>query len=298
MPLSKLNKEQYRAATAAMGHNLIIASAGTGKTSTIVARIAHLLNSGISADKILLLTFTNKAASEMIERLEKYFDGKIIKQIRAGTFHSVSNLLLKSLGKGVILKQPSELKTLLKSIADRRQFHRISDTKGYSGAYLYDIYSLFCNSCVNDESFEDYCYSVFGEGNSEKTIRKKLIDGFCMEVCMFTSSHSKLKDIEYYLLDDRGDAYHFLMKYKNRWYDAFNYTGVDKLEDLEFVHMYMSKYNEEQLQKYLTLVSKDDFDYSIIACGDTVVFGTKFLDNDTPTISIYVAKNYYECDLI
>jgi DNA-binding transcriptional MocR family regulator len=77
MPLSKLNKEQYRAATAAMGHNLIIASAGTGKTSTIVARIAHLLNSGISADKILLLTFTNKAASEMIERLEKYFDGKI-----------------------------------------------------------------------------------------------------------------------------------------------------------------------------------------------------------------------------
>lgn len=156
MPLSKLNKEQYRAATAAMGHNLIIASAGTGKTSTIVARIAHLLNSDISADKILLLTFTNKAASEMIERLEKYFDGKIIKQIRAGTFHSVSNLLLKSLGKGVILKQPSELKTLLKSITDRRQFHRISDTKGYSGAYLYDIYSLFCNSCVNNESFEDW----------------------------------------------------------------------------------------------------------------------------------------------
>ena len=52
------------------------------------------------------------------------------------------------------------------------------------------------------------------------------------------------------------------MKHENRWYDAFNYTGVDKLEDLEFVHMYMSKYNEEQLQKYLTLVSKDDFDYS------------------------------------
>lgn len=153
MPLSKLNKEQYCAATAAMGHNLIIASAGTGKTSTIVARIAHLLNSGIKADKILLLTFTNKAASEMIERLSRYFDDRVISQITAGTFHSVSNSLLKSLNKGVILKQPSELKTLLKSITDRRQFHRISDTKGYSGAYLYDIYSLFCNSCVNGEDF-------------------------------------------------------------------------------------------------------------------------------------------------
>lgn len=153
MPLSKLNKEQYCAATATMGHNLIIASAGTGKTSTIVARIAHLLNSGIKADKILLLTFTNKAASEMIERLSRYFDNRVISQITAGTFHSVSNSLLKSLNKGVILKQPSELKTLLKSITDRRQFHRISDTKGYSGAYLYDIYSLFCNSCVNGEDF-------------------------------------------------------------------------------------------------------------------------------------------------
>lgn len=153
MPLSKLNKEQYCAATAAMGHNLIIASAGTGKTSTIVARIAHLLNSGIKADKILLLTFTNKAASEMIERLSRYFDDRVISQITAGTFHSVSNSLLKSFNKGVILKQPSELKTLLKSITDRRQFHRISDTKGYSGAYLYDIYSLFCNSCVNGEDF-------------------------------------------------------------------------------------------------------------------------------------------------
>lgn len=156
MPLSKLNKEQYCAATTTMGHNLIIASAGTGKTSTIVARIAHLLNSGIKADKILLLTFTNKAASEMIERLSRYFDDRVISQITAGTFHSVSNSLLKSLNKGVILKQPSELKTLLKSITDRRQFHRISDTKGYSGAYLYDIYSLFCNSCVNNESFEDW----------------------------------------------------------------------------------------------------------------------------------------------
>ena len=47
MPLSRLNKEQYTAATAPFGHNLIIASAGTGKTSTIVARIAHLLNLGV-----------------------------------------------------------------------------------------------------------------------------------------------------------------------------------------------------------------------------------------------------------
>ena len=68
MPLSKLNDEQHRAATAPLGYNLIIASAGTGKTSTIVARIAHLLESGTKPDKIMLLTFTNKASKEMIAR--------------------------------------------------------------------------------------------------------------------------------------------------------------------------------------------------------------------------------------
>ena len=55
MPLSKLNKEQYTAATAPYGHSLVIASAGTGKTSTIVARIAHLLNLGIKPEKIDIL---------------------------------------------------------------------------------------------------------------------------------------------------------------------------------------------------------------------------------------------------
>ncbi|MGB2553552.1 ATP-dependent helicase [Campylobacter sp. MOP51] len=155
MPLSRLNTEQYAAATAPAGHNLVIASAGTGKTSTIVARIAHLLNLGVKAEKILLLTFTNKASSEMIERLNRYFDKKITSKITAGTFHSVSYSLLKSLDKGVTLKQPSELKTLLKSLVDRRKFYHLSDIKAYGGAYLYDLYSLFQNSVI-DGNFSDW----------------------------------------------------------------------------------------------------------------------------------------------
>ena len=60
MPLSLLNEEQLNAATAESGRNIVIASAGTGKTSTIVGRIAHLLNSNVAPQEILLLTFTNK----------------------------------------------------------------------------------------------------------------------------------------------------------------------------------------------------------------------------------------------
>lgn len=157
MPLSRLNKEQYQAATAPLGNSLIIASAGTGKTSTIVARIAHLLNLGIKPEKILLLTFTNKASIEMIERLNKHFSKNITSKILAGTFHSVSYTLLKALAKNVTLKQPNELKILLKSVVDKRKFDHISEVKPYSGAYLYDVYSLFQNKVANGEFYEWFC---------------------------------------------------------------------------------------------------------------------------------------------
>ena len=153
MPLSKLNKEQYQAATAPFGHNLIIASAGTGKTSTIVGRIAYLLQNGIKPDEILLLTFTNKAANEMKERIVKVFENA--KNIEAGTFHSVSYRWLKKLNKKIVLKTPKDMKILFKSIYDKRDFNRLGyEEKPYSANYLFDIYSLFLNS--NSNSFEEW----------------------------------------------------------------------------------------------------------------------------------------------
>lgn len=162
MPLSKLNEEQLKAATAEYGHNLIIASAGTGKTSTIVARIAYLLKNGVKADEIMLLTFTNKASKEMITRLNKYFDKSITKEILAGTFHSVAYKLLRNKNHNISLKQSSELKSLLKSIYEKRSFAHISDSKPYTASYLYDIYSLFQNKS-NDESFEEFFIDNYNE---------------------------------------------------------------------------------------------------------------------------------------
>ncbi|WP_169776573.1 ATP-dependent helicase [Campylobacter mucosalis] len=176
MPLSKLNKEQYTAATAPAGANLVIASAGTGKTSTIVARIAHLLNLGTMPEKILLLTFTNKAATEMIERLGRFFDKSVTEKITAGTFHSVSFTLLKGLGKNIVLKQPSELKILLKSLVERRKFHHLSDVKPYGGAYLYDVYSLYQNS-ETKLGFHDY----FITKNDEQAVYAEIYDDVLRE---------------------------------------------------------------------------------------------------------------------
>lgn len=154
MPLSNLNTEQRQAATAPLGHNLIIASAGTGKTSTIVGRIARLLSLGIEPSEILLLTFTNKASSEMIERVGRFFGKEIAQRIEAGTFHSVAYRYLKE-HFSVLLKQPRELKILFKSIYDRRVFMERDEAMPYSAQYLFEFYSLFLNSS-KEEGFGEY----------------------------------------------------------------------------------------------------------------------------------------------
>jgi DNA helicase-2/ATP-dependent DNA helicase PcrA len=177
MPLSSLNQEQLNAATAPFGKNLIIASAGTGKTSTIVGRIAHLLKSDVEPNKILLLTFTNKAATEMTTRLKRFFDSKIIDKIEAGTFHAVSYRWLKSRDPKLTLKQPAELKTLFKSIYEKRNFTRLSIGKQpFSASYLYELYSLYQNAA--NCTFEEWMQTRYEEHYELLDIYQDIIDDF------------------------------------------------------------------------------------------------------------------------
>ncbi len=88
-----LNAEQQRVVRSADGYSLILAGAGSGKTRTIIYRVAALLRAGVPAEQILLLTFTNKAAREMMSRLEHLLG--TMPRLLGGTFHHVSNLLLR-----------------------------------------------------------------------------------------------------------------------------------------------------------------------------------------------------------
>ena len=91
--VADLNAEQQAVVRGADGYSLILAGAGSGKTRTIIYRVAALLRAGVPAEQILLLTFTNKAAREMMSRLEHLLGA--MPRILGGTFHHVSNLLLR-----------------------------------------------------------------------------------------------------------------------------------------------------------------------------------------------------------
>ncbi len=178
MPLSRLNQEQLSAATSTHTHNLIIASAGTGKTSTIVGRIAHLLAQGVKPNEILLLTFTNKAAAEMVARVGEYFGKEVSSAIDAGTFHSISYRWLKKLDKKVALKQQRELKTLFRSVHEKRVFsHLGSETKAYTAGYLYDIYSYFQNTELH-RNFEEWIELNYPEHSPFAMIYADIVDEF------------------------------------------------------------------------------------------------------------------------
>jgi DNA helicase-2/ATP-dependent DNA helicase PcrA len=90
----ELNSQQLAAVTAAPGPALVIAGAGSGKTRTLTYRVAYLLEQGIPADRILLLTFTNKAAGEMMRRVADLL-GCELRELWGGTFHSIGARILR-----------------------------------------------------------------------------------------------------------------------------------------------------------------------------------------------------------
>ncbi len=107
-PLSRnyaeeLNAQQLAAVEAVDGPALVIAGAGSGKTRTLVYRVARLIDLGIAPSSILLLTFTRKAAQEMLERVGLLI-GLRSQQVSGGTFHSTANLLLRRYGQPVGLE--------------------------------------------------------------------------------------------------------------------------------------------------------------------------------------------------
>jgi DNA helicase-2/ATP-dependent DNA helicase PcrA len=99
---SHLNAEQLDAVTSGDGVSLVIAGAGSGKTRVVTYRVAHLIDNGIPPARIMLLTFTNKAAREMLHRVELLIKGET-RRVAGGTFHHIGNMLLRQYGNAIDL---------------------------------------------------------------------------------------------------------------------------------------------------------------------------------------------------
>jgi DNA helicase II / ATP-dependent DNA helicase PcrA len=120
--LSHLNESQKQAVTNTEGPSLVIAGAGAGKTRVLTYRIVHLLQKGVHPGKILALTFTNKAAREMKDRIARIVDPQTAKYLWMGTFHSIFARILRMEGEKLGYKpnftiyDSADSKSLIRSI--------------------------------------------------------------------------------------------------------------------------------------------------------------------------------------
>jgi DNA helicase-2/ATP-dependent DNA helicase PcrA len=165
----ELNPEQYAVVMHPGGPMLVLAGAGTGKTRTVTYRVARLLETGIKQDNILLLTFTNKAANEMMRRVESLVS-KNVQGLWGGTFHHIGNMILRrhclliGYREGYSILDREDSKDLfdicLSELKKRESFLP-------KGSVLCEIYSLMKNKEVNPEEVIRVRFTHFNDFSEE-----------------------------------------------------------------------------------------------------------------------------------
>jgi DNA helicase-2/ATP-dependent DNA helicase PcrA len=147
---AELNEQQLAAVTSAPGAALVIAGAGSGKTRTLTYRVAWLLEQGVPARSILLLTFTNKAAREMLGRVASLLP-QGAEGIWGGTFHSIGNRILRrhaervGFGRGFTIMDREDQDEMIASIVAREGL-RTNDRRFPKAEVLADIFSYSVNT--------------------------------------------------------------------------------------------------------------------------------------------------------
>ena len=153
--LSELNERQKEAVLHTEGPLMIVAGAGSGKTKVLTTRIAHLMSKGVDAFNILALTFTNKAAKEMKERVEKILGNNDARNLYIGTFHSVFARILRAeaqrLGypNNFTIYDTDDAKSVVKTVVNELNL----DDKHYKPATVYNRISSAKNALVGPAEY-------------------------------------------------------------------------------------------------------------------------------------------------
>lgn len=155
--LNGLNERQKEAVTTINGPLMIVAGAGSGKTKVLTTRIAHLMAKGVDAFNILALTFTNKAAKEMKERVEHILGNHEARNLYIGTFHSVFARILRSEATKIgypsnfTIYDTDDAKSVIKTVINEMNL----DDKHYKPSAVYNRISSAKNALVNAEEYKN-----------------------------------------------------------------------------------------------------------------------------------------------
>jgi DNA helicase-2/ATP-dependent DNA helicase PcrA len=225
--LAGLNEQQLAAVQHINGPIMIVAGAGSGKTKVLTTRIAHLMNNGVDAFNILALTFTNKAAAEMKERVEKALGNTEARNLYIGTFHSVFAKILRSdahkLGypNNFTIYDTDDAKSIIKGIVKDMNL----DDKHYKPSFIYNRISAAKNGLINPATYRQDNYIQQEDAKSNRPLLADIYEMYAKKC--FRNGAMDFDDLLFNmhtLLTQHPDA---LAKYQGR----FKYILIDEYQD-------------------------------------------------------------------
>ena len=274
----KLNKFQYEAVMHDKGPALLLAGAGTGKTRTLIYRVAHLIESGVSPESILLLTFTNKAANEMKERAEKMLKEKC--GITACTYHSFCVKMLRFYGKmaGIspdftIISGPDEA-DIIDIVKSELNFQKLKNMPSAS------VFASMLSTCVNkrltlEELLKEQKYWRFRQNERKLLLLREETKKYKEEHNLFNYDDILLK-IDQMLTDYSNIA--------RRIEDTYRYIMVDEYQDTNTLQ-------DSIIRKIRTKNT------NLMVVGDDMQSIYKFRGADVQNILSF-PKRYTDCKVI
>ena len=273
-----LNEAQYEAVMHDKGPALLLAGAGTGKTRTLIYRVAHLIESGVSPESILLLTFTNKAANEMKERAEKMLKEKC--GITACTYHSFCVKMLRFYGKlaGIspdftIISGPDEA-DIIDIVKSELNFQKLKNMPSAS------VFASMLSTCVNkrltlEELLKEQKYWRFRQNERKLLLLRE-------KTKKYKEEHNLLNYDDILLKFDQ-----MLTDYSNiarRIEDTYQYIMVDEYQDTNTLQ-------DSIIRKIRTKNT------NLMVVGDDMQSIYKFRGADVQNILSF-PKRYTDCKVI
>ena len=235
--LEELNESQRKAAQHMYGATMVIAGAGSGKTRVLTYRIAHMIENDIDPFNILALTFTNKAAREMTERIGSIVGGQEAKNITMGTFHSVFSKILRfnadriGFPNNFTIYDTQDSKSVIKDII--KGFNL--DDKAYKPSHVFGRISTAKNNLISPEAYCQNSEIMLEDKQSRRPEMGRIYTSY-MNRCQ-KSGAMDFDDLLYYtnvLLRDFPEVLHY---YQHK----FKYILVDEYQDTNYAQYLIIK---------------------------------------------------------
>lgn len=288
--LQGLNPNQKAAVETVQGPLLVLAGPGSGKTRVLTIRIAHMLNQGVSPYNILALTFTNKAAKEMKERIE-HFTSQNARSIAMGTFHSVFARILRTESKALgypsnfTIYDADDAKSVVKKILKEFKY-----SDNYKPSTVYNRISSAKNQLMTAAEYAASTYMVSDDSNQGRPDIHKV----------YTEYEKRCKQAGAMDFDDLLLNMHHLLKNHPeilaKYRKKFQYVLIDEFQDTNPAQYSIVKMIAHE---HTNICAVGDDAQSIYAFRGADIENILFLEKDFPNLKTYkLEQNYRSTDKI